>query len=131
MPPIRHSRLAYWRTFRDLRQYELASRSGVPLGTLKHIEQGTGTRGPDVRYVRNLAIALDCELDDILEDHWGRGGWTALPGGPKTPPLPDPDWGPGPPPSLESAVRYPRKRDRDAAQRAESDRFFQEQRKKP
>jgi transcriptional regulator with XRE-family HTH domain len=73
------TRLAYWRAHRGYSQEELSARSGVPLGTLRRIEQSAQQRPPDIRHLQNLRLALGCQLEDLLEDRWR--GWTRLPGG--------------------------------------------------
>jgi transcriptional regulator with XRE-family HTH domain len=110
-----HTRLAHWRVFRGYSQNWLAMRSGVPLGTLRRIEQGAQARPPDMRHVGNLAVALGCRFEDLLEDEWK--GWTVLPNGPRKPPAPEQHWESGPPPTLHrGGPRIPRKLDRDAAE---------------
>ena len=110
------TKLAHWRSYRDFSQQELAERTGIRLGTLRRLEQGVGQRAPDVRLLQNCAIALGCQLTDLLEDDLLR--WAALPGGPTKAPAPEPDWPPGPPPSLAAPGRMPRKLDRDRSGRA-------------
>jgi DNA-binding Xre family transcriptional regulator len=109
------TKLAHWRAYRDFSQQELAERTGIRLGTLRRLEQGVGQRPPDIRLLQNCALALGCQLTDLLEDDLL--GWTALPGGPVEAPAPEPSWPPGPPPSLAAAGRLPRKLDRDLSGR--------------
>jgi transcriptional regulator with XRE-family HTH domain len=92
LPRMPTSRVARWRDERALTQEELAARSGVRLGTLRDIEQGALKRPPDIRHLQNIAVALWCELDDLLED--AQRGWSSLPGGPVEPPAPNPNWRP-------------------------------------
>lgn len=48
---------------------ELAEKSGVPLGTLNKIIYGD-TPNPSVDTVRSIARALNCSLDELLEDNF-------------------------------------------------------------
>jgi transcriptional regulator with XRE-family HTH domain len=94
------TQLAHWRLHRGFSQQELAERSGVPLGTLRRIEQAQQQRPPDLRHLQNLRVALGCHLDDLLEDRWR--GWSDLPRGPKQPPPPEENWKPSSSSTLSS-----------------------------
>jgi transcriptional regulator with XRE-family HTH domain len=106
------TKLAHWRVYRGFSQKQLAKRTGIRLSTLQRLEQGAAKRPPDISRLQNCAIALGCQLTDLLEDELLE--WTPLPGGPTTPPEPDSEWPPGPPPTLATASRIPSKLRRDA-----------------
>jgi len=69
----RQSKLAQIRRWRGLTQEDLAAATGVPLTTIYKLEAGK-TQNPRIRHLQNLAIALDVELDRLLEEEWR--GWT-------------------------------------------------------
>ena len=63
------TRLARWRLRRGLTQRELWEATGLSKASYLRIEHGI-ERNPRVRHLVNLAIALDCQLDDLIEDDW-------------------------------------------------------------
>lgn len=63
------TKLARLRISRDLRQDELAEMTGIRLRTLQRLEAGE-MPNPPLRYLVNCAIALDVELEDVLEEDW-------------------------------------------------------------
>jgi transcriptional regulator with XRE-family HTH domain len=60
---------------------------GIALTTYRRLERGE-IRHPPLAWLRNLALALEVELDDILEPEWG-AGWTELDARAKGPPPKD------------------------------------------
>ncbi len=52
-------------------QEDLAKRAGISLRTLQRIETRE-TSNPPIRYLGNLAIALGCEIEDLIEPAWRR-----------------------------------------------------------
>jgi transcriptional regulator with XRE-family HTH domain len=71
VPPGRtpKSRLYEGRQAVGLSQRELAKRTGLSLRTLQRIER-LEVDNPPIRYLTNLAIVLDCELEDLIEPAW-------------------------------------------------------------
>lgn len=54
---------------RGLSQYQLAEKSGVNVRRLQNYEQGhRNINGAHLSILLDLAVALDCGLDDILSD---------------------------------------------------------------
>ena len=52
-----------------LSQSQLAKKAGIDVSTLKKYEQGTRyIGGTKLKVLLALAIALDCRLEDIVED---------------------------------------------------------------
>jgi transcriptional regulator with XRE-family HTH domain len=66
-----------------LSQKQLSDLSGISLRTIQRLERGD-VENPPIRYLVNLAMALDCQLTDICEDAWFE--WTVLKDGPPKPP---------------------------------------------
>lgn len=73
----RETRVAYWRKKRGMSQSELARVTGLTRSTYWRLEQGE-YENPKLRYLVNLAIALDCPngIEDIAEPEWLR--WTVF-----------------------------------------------------
>src|SRR5213595_627376 len=67
--PPAGSRLSRMRRLRYLQQRELAAMVGISRGKLQALERGDATV-VDLRDLVNLAIALRCQLGDIVEDDW-------------------------------------------------------------
>lgn len=63
------SRLAKRRIEQDISQATLARLSGISLRTLVRLER-METDNPPLRYLVNLAIVLQCRVDDLIEDEW-------------------------------------------------------------
>ncbi len=64
------SRLAQVRVARGLTQAELASRVGLSIATYQRLEEGR-IDNPPIRYLTNLAIALDVDsISRISEKAW-------------------------------------------------------------
>jgi transcriptional regulator with XRE-family HTH domain len=65
------------RTAAGMSQRRLAELTGVGLRTLQRIERGE-MDNPPIRYLANCAIALGCELEDLVEPAWRE--WMRFPG---------------------------------------------------
>lgn len=63
------TRLAIRRLERGLSQAQLARAVGLTRTTYWRLEAGQ-VANPKLRMLVNLAIALDCELEDLIEDEW-------------------------------------------------------------
>lgn len=63
------TRLAARRRERGLSQAQLARAVGLTRTTYWRLETGQ-VANPKLRVLVNLAIALDCELEDVIEDEW-------------------------------------------------------------
>ena len=63
------TRLAAWRTKRNITQAELAAAVGMSLTTYRKLERGDFDN-PPLRYLVNCSIALDCKLDELLDDRY-------------------------------------------------------------
>jgi transcriptional regulator with XRE-family HTH domain len=50
-------------------QAEFAGQARISVRTLQRIESGE-MDNPPIRYLTNIAIALGCELDDVIEPAW-------------------------------------------------------------
>src|SRR3954454_23524609 len=70
------TQLAAWRVKRGVTQNALAEAVGVSRATYVRVEQGRNPN-PPLRLLVNCALALGCELDDLIEDHW-RGWYTPV-----------------------------------------------------
>jgi transcriptional regulator with XRE-family HTH domain len=75
---VLETRLAIERARAGITQSELARVSGIPLTTYRRLERGA-MRNPPIRYLTNIALALDVHLFAICEDEWL--GWTEFPSG--------------------------------------------------
>lgn len=53
---------------KGLTSEQLSKKSGVPLGTLNKILNGT-TKDPKLETLKSLARVLDCKLDDFDDSH--------------------------------------------------------------
>ena len=71
------SRLADQRRVSGLSQEDLAEAAGLSRATYQRLESGR-MPNPPLRYLVNLSIVLDCELDDLIEDEWRE--WMSLNG---------------------------------------------------
>jgi transcriptional regulator with XRE-family HTH domain len=63
------ARLARMRIDCDLSQAELAAAAGLSKPTVERLEHSR-VANPGIRHLLALAAALDCELDDLIEDRW-------------------------------------------------------------
>jgi transcriptional regulator with XRE-family HTH domain len=52
-----------------LSQEDLAAKARISVRTLQRLEHRDLTN-PPIRYLANLAIVLECELEDIIEPAW-------------------------------------------------------------
>lgn len=52
-----------------LSQEDLAAKSRISVRTLQRLEH-RDMDNPPLRYLTNLAIVLDCELEDLIEPAW-------------------------------------------------------------
>jgi transcriptional regulator with XRE-family HTH domain len=78
------TKLAAWRVKRGVTQKELAEAVNIPLTSYWRIE--TGFPPPTVQQLGNFAVALGCQIEDLIEDRWR--AWSA--GG--RPPEPEKLW---------------------------------------
>jgi transcriptional regulator with XRE-family HTH domain len=69
VPPRPRSRLFERRKAAGLSQRELAKRTGISLRTLQRMER-LEVDNPPIRYLVNCAIALGCELEELIEPAW-------------------------------------------------------------
>lgn len=84
------TRLAEWRTRRGLTQEELARATGLSQSVYWRLENGRYDN-PPLRYLTNCALALGCQLDDLIEDEWRQ--WLVLDHRTaSTPPQPETFW---------------------------------------
>ncbi len=60
---VTNSRVREWRNYRRISQTALAEAAGVRQATISAIEKGSM---PKVDTARNIAEALDCDLDDLF-----------------------------------------------------------------
>jgi transcriptional regulator with XRE-family HTH domain len=68
-PAAAPRRLRLWRLSKNLSQAQLATLAGISKSSVARIEKSEdGT--VNLRHLVNLALALDCELLDIIEDDW-------------------------------------------------------------
>jgi transcriptional regulator with XRE-family HTH domain len=63
------TRLAYARISSNLSQGELAKLVGLPLATYRRLERGQ-LANPPIRYLTNIALVLNVDLEEICEDDW-------------------------------------------------------------
>jgi transcriptional regulator with XRE-family HTH domain len=61
------TKLAALRVSRGVTQEEMAKATGISYSTYWRLERGR-YKNPPIAYLVNCALALGCELDDILED---------------------------------------------------------------
>jgi transcriptional regulator with XRE-family HTH domain len=81
--PRPRTRLYERRTAAGLSQRRLAELTGISLRTLQRIER-LEMDNPPLRYLANCAIALSCELEDLIEPEWRE--WKAFDEGARRPP---------------------------------------------
>lgn len=62
-------RLRLWRLSRNLSQAQLAERAGISKRSVERIEN-SDDGSVNLRHLVNLALALNCELLDIIDDDW-------------------------------------------------------------
>jgi transcriptional regulator with XRE-family HTH domain len=67
--PIVRTKLAAVRLDQHLSQQEMARRTGLSIATYQRLERGE-LWNPPLRYLVNCALALEVELDDVIEDSW-------------------------------------------------------------
>lgn len=63
------TKLALWRERRGVTQEELARATGLSTSVYWRLENGRYDN-PPLRYLMNCALALGCELTDLIEDEW-------------------------------------------------------------
>jgi transcriptional regulator with XRE-family HTH domain len=63
------TKLEQWRKRRGVSQDKLAAVICVSRTTYQRLERGEDDN-PRLRYYVNAALALGCQLDDLLEDEW-------------------------------------------------------------
>lgn len=77
------TRIARLRIERRITQHALARATGISLSTLARLERGQVVN-PPLRYLGNIAIALDVPLNDVIEEAWHE--WLPIAGGAASPP---------------------------------------------
>jgi transcriptional regulator with XRE-family HTH domain len=82
LPDLR-TKIAKLRVARRVSQADLAQVSGLSLITLRRLERGE-IGNPPIRYLANVAMALDVPLEDVIEPEWV--AWTHFTSGPAKPP---------------------------------------------
>lgn len=63
------TKLEQWRNRRGVSQDRLAAAVGVSRTTYQRLERGDH-HDPRLRILVNCALALGCELSDLIEDEW-------------------------------------------------------------
>ena len=63
------TRIEQRRIAAGLTQAQLAERAQISLPTLQRIEHRRN-ENPGVRYLGNIAVALECTIEDLIEDSW-------------------------------------------------------------
>jgi transcriptional regulator with XRE-family HTH domain len=86
---LAETKLAHVRMSRGVTQEELAEAVGISVPTYRLLERGQ-MPNPKLAYLVNCAIALDVELDAIIEDEWLQ--WQSLNQQASEPPEPDEFW---------------------------------------
>lgn len=86
-PPDLRTKIARLRVQRRISQADLARTTGLSLATVRRLERGQLTN-PPIRFLTNVAIALDVPLEDVIEPEWVQ--WSDLGSGSSEPP--DPRW---------------------------------------
>jgi transcriptional regulator with XRE-family HTH domain len=82
------TRVARTRVAAGITQEKLAEVTGIPLATYRRLERGQ-LDNPPIRYLSNIALVLNVDLDEICEDDWL--WWTVFRDGqPGEPPHPAP-----------------------------------------
>lgn len=62
-------KLKAWRQAKGLSQSQLAEKTGINLRTIQHYEQGSKNFDhARIDAIMRVCVALDCRLDDILEN---------------------------------------------------------------
>jgi transcriptional regulator with XRE-family HTH domain len=84
-PEDAKTRIGRLRIERGISQERLAHVTGLSVSTLRRLERDQDN--PPLRYLVNIAIALDVPLDALIEDEWRE--WAALASWAPTPPARD------------------------------------------
>lgn len=73
MPPKKDrtglTRIERRRIEAGLTQIELADMAEISIASLQRLEQ-LQNQNPSLRQLANLAVALQCEVEDLIEDSW-------------------------------------------------------------
>lgn len=67
--PIETTEIERRRTEAGLTQEQLAEKADISARTLQRIEH-RDMENPPIRYLANLAIVLECQLEDLIESEW-------------------------------------------------------------
>jgi len=67
--PIKITQIEQRRLDAGLTQQQLAEQADISARTLQRIEH-RDMENPPIRYLANLAIVLQCELEDLIEPEW-------------------------------------------------------------
>ena len=81
--------LQEWRKRRGVSQDDMAAVTGISRSTYSKLERGL-IDNPPIRYLTNCALALGCNLSDLLEDEWLE--WTVFDDRKAQPPEPEGFW---------------------------------------
>ncbi len=76
------------RVTKRVSQADMAQATGLSVRTYRRLEAGQ-IDNPPIRYLTNVALALDVPLAEVLEDEWA--AWTSFGGGTPTE-APAPGW---------------------------------------
>lgn len=64
-----HTKLARERLLAGLTQQEIAQLAGMSEATYRRLESG-GMNNPPLRFLVNIALVLEVDLFDLVEDEW-------------------------------------------------------------
>jgi transcriptional regulator with XRE-family HTH domain len=70
VPESGQRKLAAWREYRGWTQNDLSRYTGIPQRTIAHMESSASGKRANVRLLIQCALALRCNLDDLIEDEW-------------------------------------------------------------
>lgn len=89
----RRTRLAEWREKRKVTQEELAAATGISTSTIRRLENppSIAEANPPLRYLQNCALALGCNVSDLVEPEWKE--WLSFDTRKSKPPDPKDFWG--------------------------------------
>jgi transcriptional regulator with XRE-family HTH domain len=84
--------LARMRLKRRVTQKQMWEATGISRSAYMRMERGEHPN-PPIRYIANCAIALGCDIEELIQDEW-REWWVRAPGHePAAPPTAEEFWG--------------------------------------